>query len=288
MTCTVSVFGTGLMGSAFARALLRAELEVTVWNRTPSRCAPLVAEGAVQAGSAAEAATSSEVLVLLMLHQDAVEQLLATIDVTDRLVLNYVTGAPTDGSRIADLVTEAGGHYLDGAIAAYPDDIGLPQTLIYYAGDRRTWEAVQRVREALSGLSPFVAENPGAANVMDAAWVACFHCVALGGFHEAVSFAQGHGVGIETIEEGVDHFVGLLREIMMEAVQTIKSGDFSTDQATLDVYLSGTRTMLSAMRESGERASLMGTNVANLEVASRAGYGRKSLFAQLLTMRTDT
>jgi 3-hydroxyisobutyrate dehydrogenase-like beta-hydroxyacid dehydrogenase len=228
MTTTVSVFGTGLMGSAFVRALLRADLEVTVWNRTPSRAAPLVAEGARLAESPAAAAAASDVLVLLVLDQDAVEQLLPTIDVRGRKVLNYVTGAPADGTRIGGLVTEAGGSYLDAAIAAYPDDIGLPRTLIYYAGDKPTWEATVGVREALSGLSPFVADNAGAANVMDAAWVACFHCVALGGFHEAISFAQGHGVGIETIEEGVDHFVGLLREIMMEAVQTIKSGDFST------------------------------------------------------------
>jgi 3-hydroxyisobutyrate dehydrogenase-like beta-hydroxyacid dehydrogenase len=286
MTTTVSVFGTGLMGSAFVRALLHADLEVTVWNRTPSRCAPLVAEGALLAESPNVAATASDVLVFLMLDQAAVEQLLSVIDVRGRKVLNFVTGAPADGTRTACLVTEAGGHYLDAAIAAYPQDIGLPGTLIYYAGDKATWEATADVREALSGLSPFVADNPGAANVMDAAWVACFHCVALGGFHEAISFAQGHGVGIDTIEEGVDHFVGLLREIMMEAVQTIKSGDFSTDQATLDVYLSGTKTMLKAMRESGERASLMGTNVDNLEVASEAGHGPQSLFAQLLTMRT--
>jgi 3-hydroxyisobutyrate dehydrogenase-like beta-hydroxyacid dehydrogenase len=274
------------MGSAFVGALQRADLEVTVWNRTPSRCAPLVAEGALLAESPSAAATTSDVLIFLMLDQDAVQQLLSTIDVAGRKVLNYVTGAPADGTRIAELVTEAGGHYLDAAIAAYPDDIGLPGTLIYYAGDKATWETTADVRKALSGLSPFVADNPGAANVMDAAWVACFHCVALGGFHEAISFAQGHGVGIDTIEEGVDHFVGLLREIMMEAVQTIKSGDFSTDQATLDVYLSGTKTMLNAMRDSGERASLMGTNVANLEVASEAGHGPQSLFAQLLTMRT--
>jgi 3-hydroxyisobutyrate dehydrogenase-like beta-hydroxyacid dehydrogenase len=276
------------MGSAFVRALLRADLKVTVWNRTPARCAPLVDDGALLAESASDAATTSDVLVFLMLDSSAVEQLLSVIDVRGRMVLNYVTGAPADGTRIAALVEGAGGSYLDAAIAAYPDDIGHPETLIYYAGHRPTWDATQQVRDALSGQSPFVAENTGAANVMDAAWVACFHCVALGGFHEAISFAQGHGVDIETIEGGVDHFVGLLREIMMEAVQTIKSGDFATDQATLDVYLSGTKTMLAAMRESGERASLMGTNVANLQTASDAGHGPQSLFAQLLTMRTNS
>ncbi|WP_067663108.1 NAD(P)-dependent oxidoreductase [Nocardia miyunensis] len=281
----ISVFGTGLMGSAFVRALLRSGFEVTVWNRTPERCAPLVSEGAILAQSPVAAAQATDTLLFLVLDQDAVEELLSGIDVSGRRVINYVTGAPADGPRIAELVTKAGGQYLDAAIAAYPDDIGQEGALIYYAGSRSAWNQVQDVRAALSGLSPYVDENPGAANVMDAAWVACFHCVALGGFHEAMSFALGQGVSIETIAGGVDHFLGLLRDIMFEAVETIKSGDFSTDQATLDVYLAGTSTMLKAMVDSGERASLMAANVANLETASKAGHGPQSLFAQLLTMR---
>lgn len=282
----VSVLGTGLMGSAFVRALLRVGFDVTVWNRTPDRCAPLVADGATLAATPQEAAEASSTLLLLVLDQDAVAELLSHIDIQGRRVINYVTGAPADGARIATLVQAAGGEYLDAAIAAYPDDIGAPGTLIYYAGSRPVWEQVEPIRAALSGQSPYVADNPGAANVMDAAWVACFHCVALGGFHEAISFAQGQGVSIETIEGGIDHFLGLLRDIMFEAVQTIRSGDYGTDQATLDVYLAGTTTMLNAMRAAGERASLMATNVANLEVASQAGHGGESLFAQLLTMRT--
>jgi hypothetical protein len=57
---------------------------------------------------------------------------------------------------------------------------------------------------------------------------------------------------------------------MFEAVEAIKSGEFATDQATLDVYLTGMPTQLHATTAAGERASLMATNVANLEVASKA------------------
>lgn len=34
----ISVIGTGAMGSALARALLKAGREVTVWNRSPEKC----------------------------------------------------------------------------------------------------------------------------------------------------------------------------------------------------------------------------------------------------------
>jgi 3-hydroxyisobutyrate dehydrogenase-like beta-hydroxyacid dehydrogenase len=286
MSKNVTVFGTGLMGGAFVRALMTAGFDVTVWNRTPERCEPFVLEGAELASSPADAAAASETLLFLVLDQGAVEHILQSVNIAGRTVLNYVTGTPDDGTRIAELVTELGGSYLDAAIEAYPHQIGSPDALINYAGDKQVWQTVSDVRAALSGLSPFVSDNPGGANVLDAAWVACFHCVSLGAFHEAVSFAQTHGVQIETMEESLDYFLGLLREIIVEGIATIKSGDFATDQATLDVYLAGTRTMLQAMTGSGERASLMAANVANLEVASKAGYGDQSLYAQLRTMRS--
>ena len=37
----VAVLGTGIVGAGMTRSLLRSGLEVTVWNRSPDRAAPL-------------------------------------------------------------------------------------------------------------------------------------------------------------------------------------------------------------------------------------------------------
>ena len=50
----VAVLGTGIMGSAMARNLLRAGLAVTVWDRSPEATAGLAREGARAAGSPAD------------------------------------------------------------------------------------------------------------------------------------------------------------------------------------------------------------------------------------------
>ena len=42
----ISVIGLGAMGSALARALVKAGHEVTVWNRSPQKMEPLVDLGA--------------------------------------------------------------------------------------------------------------------------------------------------------------------------------------------------------------------------------------------------
>src|SRR5260370_42129951 len=55
----VAVLGTGIMGPGMAHSLLRSGLDVTVWNRTRDRAAPLAARGADVAGSPSEAGAAA-------------------------------------------------------------------------------------------------------------------------------------------------------------------------------------------------------------------------------------
>ena len=43
---TIALLGTGLLGSAIATRLLACGHSLSVWNRDPERCRPLVALGA--------------------------------------------------------------------------------------------------------------------------------------------------------------------------------------------------------------------------------------------------
>jgi HAD superfamily hydrolase (TIGR01450 family) len=62
----VAVVGLGAMGSRIAARLLDARHEVTVWNRSAGKLAPLVARGAVAATTPAEAANQAEVLITML------------------------------------------------------------------------------------------------------------------------------------------------------------------------------------------------------------------------------
>ena len=50
----VSILGLGIIGSRIARHMISLGDDVTVWNRTPAKCAELVARGARLAASPAE------------------------------------------------------------------------------------------------------------------------------------------------------------------------------------------------------------------------------------------
>ena len=68
----VAVLGTGRMGAPIAHNLLAAGFEVSVWNRTAERAAPLAADGARLATSPADAAHGVDVVLTMLADGDAV------------------------------------------------------------------------------------------------------------------------------------------------------------------------------------------------------------------------
>ncbi|MBT2502801.1 NAD(P)-dependent oxidoreductase [Curtobacterium sp. ISL-83] len=64
------------MGAGVAGSLLREEHDVTVWNRTPDRAAPLAEQGATVATDAGDAVGDAEVVLLTLFDTDAVVDVL--------------------------------------------------------------------------------------------------------------------------------------------------------------------------------------------------------------------
>ena len=72
--------GLGLMGSRMARQFLDKGWPLTVWNRTPERCAPLREAGAAVAATPRELAESCDVVVACVADPNAVGRLVFSED----------------------------------------------------------------------------------------------------------------------------------------------------------------------------------------------------------------
>ena len=59
----ITVLGLGKMGHAIASRLIDREHSLTVWNRSAGKADDLVAKGAIEERSAAQAAAVSEVVI---------------------------------------------------------------------------------------------------------------------------------------------------------------------------------------------------------------------------------
>lgn len=67
----IAFLGLGHMGAPMARRLLAAGHPLSVWNRTPARAEPLVADGAGRAGSPSEAVRDADVVITMLAGPDA-------------------------------------------------------------------------------------------------------------------------------------------------------------------------------------------------------------------------
>ena len=116
---TVAFLGLGRMGVPMAAHVVRADHDVTVWNRTPGKAGDLVELGATEARTVASAVAGADVVILMLFGPAAVRAVLA--DVLDHgagaLVLDCSTIGPDAAHEFAKACHARGLRYVDAPVA---------------------------------------------------------------------------------------------------------------------------------------------------------------------------
>ncbi|MGC5702879.1 NAD(P)-dependent oxidoreductase [Pseudomonas sp. NFXW11] len=86
--------GIGLMGLPMCRRLLAAGYQLTVWNRNPEKCAPLVAAGARQVAAPAQLCEHADVLLLCLANTEVVREVV------------FGAGGIAEGARAGQLLLD--------------------------------------------------------------------------------------------------------------------------------------------------------------------------------------
>jgi 3-hydroxyisobutyrate dehydrogenase-like beta-hydroxyacid dehydrogenase len=269
------------MGSAMARALLVAGRRVTVWNRTTERAQTLAADGAEVRTSADEALTAAPLAILCLGSTDDVRNVLGTVAperLAGRTIFNVTTGTPQDARSMRDWAQTSGVGYLDAAIAAYPEQIGTQDARILVAGDEGLWNAHRHAVCDLAGSSSHVGADHGAANAIDAALTGAFYMSSLVSFIEAARFMDTFGVSHDVLSSLVGYAVSVLDAELKQILSRIAAGDFSTDQATLNVYADASGAFAAGLNEHGD-APMIQTTAQVLRQAVDAGLGNEDIAA---------
>jgi 3-hydroxyisobutyrate dehydrogenase-like beta-hydroxyacid dehydrogenase len=251
---SIAVLGTGYMGAALARAMLRAGHPVTVWNRTSARAAVLRDDGATVAPTPADAVRAAELVLLCVLTQPAAEELLADSDLATalrgRTLVQYTTGAPGDARRTAAWARAHDVDYLDAVILAYPRNIGHPEALIVYAGRLELFDTHRDSLEAL-GVAQHVGEDAGLSAVYDASVLWFYYC-AYSGFLHGAAIAEAEGLPIETFLDAAKRSVPVLVDSLQDTARRIRTGDYAGDDAKIATHRSGYDSMIiSTAKEAG-------------------------------------
>lgn len=187
--CDVTVLGLGAMGSALARALVRDDRRVTVWNRTEAKAGPLVREGAALAPDVANAVSASPVVLVCVRDYSVAHTLLSAPDAVShldgRVVLQMGGGTPQEAREAERWAHDRGAEYVDAEIMVYPPEIGTREATILVAGAKAAFRRCEPLLRSLGGNIIHVGEQIGAANAHGMAMGAVLFGALLGGLHAA-------------------------------------------------------------------------------------------------------
>ncbi|MGC1494221.1 MAG: NAD(P)-dependent oxidoreductase [Sulfitobacter sp.] len=150
----ITLIGTGLMGAPMSRNLMAAGHDLTVWNRSSERAAPLVQEGAKTTETAAEAIAGAEVIITMLSDGYATEALLADTSFRAALTpgmiwIDMSSAKPEHAREQAALLARIGVAHLDAPVSGGTKGAEAASLAIMVGGDRDAFDKVTPVLQAM-------------------------------------------------------------------------------------------------------------------------------------------
>ena len=148
---SVAVLGTGLLGTAIATRLLEQGLNVDVWNRDPSRIAPLVGKGATAIDDLGQAAKNNSVLITVLRDGAATASVIGTVGaLPGSTVIPMGTMGVEESRKLAKQVANQGGQYLEAPVLGSKPQALNGSLLVMAGGEAQVFEAQQPLLAHLS------------------------------------------------------------------------------------------------------------------------------------------
>jgi 3-hydroxyisobutyrate dehydrogenase-like beta-hydroxyacid dehydrogenase len=230
----VAYLGLGTMGSGMATNLIEADYAVTVWNRTPEKCAPLVAMGASEASTPAEAVADVDVVMYCLSDDDAVEDVVFAVDGVlvgaqpGQIALDMSTVHPDTSRREAEAYAEQGVDFLDAPVFGSKAEAQEGGLWIIVGGDEAVFERIKPVLEPLSASVHYMgATGMGTSMKLVGNLIVAAQIEAVG---EALILAQKAGLDLNGVMDVLD-VVDFRSPLISGIGRSVIKRDFSTSFA---------------------------------------------------------
>lgn len=203
----IGFIGLGLMGTGMSKNLIKAGYEVTVWNRTASKMAPLVEAGARAADSPKEVAQNSDVVISMVTDSPDVEEVLLGPQgalhgaKSGDVFIDMSTISPIATVNIAEKLAEKGVEMLDAPVSGGVIGANDGTLSIMVGGRQDVFDEYRPILEAMGKTITYIGGN-GDGQVCKAVNQILVGTTLLG-VAEALVFAAKAGVNLEKVHEAV-------------------------------------------------------------------------------------
>ncbi|MFD3704236.1 NAD(P)-dependent oxidoreductase [Nocardia sp. NPDC058658] len=279
---SVTVLGTGSMGSAVAGAFVAAGYHTAVWNRSHDKAAALV--GANAHPDIADAVAASPVIISCLTSFAAARESLRGADLLGRDLITLNSGTPDRARGFAQFANSAGARFLGGAIKNVPAAVGDPNTLLYFGGDRDVFETHSATLRVLGGELEFLGAEPDLAALYESA-VGATLLPALLGFLEGAAVLASRGLPASTMVPYSVKWLQMIESLLPVLAGEIDDKDYTRLGASVELFHTA---VADDMRLGAETGVDLSWHAPMHELLSRAvadGRGAQSITAliELLT-----
>jgi glyoxylate/succinic semialdehyde reductase len=202
----VGFIGLGILGYPMTENLLKAGYQVTVWNRSSSKCEKMAAEygdSVSVATTPKEVVLQSDIIVSVLVDGssfDAVafgeDGLLQEMGPGKGFVDVSTVEAETS-LRICDAITSKGGTYLAAPVSGSKGPAETGTLIFMTAGDKGLYEAALPLLDVMGKLTVFLGEIKNAANMKIV--VNMVMGTMMESFAEGIKLAEASGLNTEDL-----------------------------------------------------------------------------------------
>ncbi|MFI6644750.1 NAD(P)-dependent oxidoreductase [Streptomyces sp. NPDC050504] len=225
------------MGAALADAYLAAGHPTTVWNRTPHKADRLVAKGAVFRPAVEDAVAASPLVVTCLTTYRATFEALAPARaaLADRTLVTLNSGTPSGAREAAAWAAESGARFLDGAVKNVPTAVGLPDTLLYYSGDKAVFNTYEAVLRVMGGDTRHLGAEPDLAALYESAVGTTLLPVLLGYF-QAAAMVKQRGLDASTLVPYTAKWLEMVISLLPHYADEIDRGSYTDPLSSLGLF----------------------------------------------------
>lgn len=235
---SIGFLGIGTMGLPMASRMLSAGVPLHVWNRTPERCAPLVARGALQASSVDALFETCTTVLVMLLNQEAIDSTLQRGFPAFRrrvaaktLVMLGTTSAAYSAELEAE-VRGSGGRYVEAPVSGSRGPAEEGTLVGMLAGDPKAVADVDPLLRPCCSQVFACGAVPSALRLKLA--VNHYLIVLVAALAEATKVASAVGVPLEVFRQVLDAGP-MASPVSRGKLEKLVAGDFTPQAAIRDV-----------------------------------------------------
>ena len=273
----VAFIGLGNMGNGIASCILKAGIDLTVYNRTREKMEPFLKNGAKGGADFKDTVKDADIVMTSLMDDKSVLDslnggILAGMK-PGAIHVGLTTNSPECADEVAKLHKSAGTSYIAGPVVGRPNAAAAGELLSLLGGEKALADKVEPLCRVYSKNVVFVGERHGAANTLKL----CINYTIISIieiFSEVYAFADKAGVNLDALKEFLVEAMGHPALKMyagkLRARDFAGKGGFAMSGGFKDVNL-----MLKASSQIGVSSRCRSYNSKKMEVAIDAGMGEQ-------------